>query len=508
MTRHPDDDWPGDHTLPGGSPPPPLLGPDDAGRADDDPGRLARLFLGRYQNEGDHALRLRYWNEEFFEWAEGRYLPVGSDALRCLLATDIDAEFGRLFKLQSAAFRQSKGRNDKPPTRRKAGVKTINDALSMVRAVSLVTPAEMPCWLDGNDRLPAVEMIPARNGLLHLPTFAAGRPGAFMPPTPLFFARHRVGFDIDVDAPPPAGWLRFLADLWPDEPDSVALLQEQMGYALLPDTSLHKIMLVVGPPRSGKGTIAKTIRALVGEDSVATPTLSQLAERFGLQDLLGKTVALIGDARLSDRADIQAVTERLLGISGEDLQTVDRKNRSPVTARLRVRFFVFSNEMPALGDASGAIPSRLSILRMLHSFVGRENPALFEEVIRPELPGILGWAAAGWRRLREAGRFTVPVSSASLARLAADMASPVGRFVRERCEVHPDHWAPTADLYAAWSEWCEKRGYKAGVDVQFVRSLVAFAPSLTPFRPRIAGAPVRGYQGVRLLGAWEDTEAA
>ena len=33
------------------------------------------------------------------------------------------------------------------------------------------------------------------------------------------------------------------------------LLQDWMGYTLTPDTSLQKILLCLGPPRSGKGTV-------------------------------------------------------------------------------------------------------------------------------------------------------------------------------------------------------------------------------------------------------------
>jgi putative DNA primase/helicase len=59
------------------------------------------------------------------------------------------------------------------------------------------------------------------------------------------------------------------------------------------------MLLVVGLKRSGKGTLARVLKALVGEDNVAGPTLSSLATSFGLWPLLGKTVAVVSDARLS-----------------------------------------------------------------------------------------------------------------------------------------------------------------------------------------------------------------
>src|SRR5262249_33341349 len=154
----------------------------------------------------------------------------------------------------------------------------------------------------------------------------------------------------------------------------VATLQEWFGYCLLPDTSQQKILLLVGPKRSGKGTVARVLRGLVGPENAAGPTLASLGTNFGLQALLGKSVAVVADARLSGRTDAGTVVERLLSISGEDAQVVDRKYLDAVTTTLPVRFVVLTNELPRLSDASGALAGRMVVLRTTESFFGREDP--------------------------------------------------------------------------------------------------------------------------------------
>ena len=62
-------------------------------------------------------------------------------------------------------------------------------------------------------------------------------------------------------------WLRFVREVFPD-PIAAALLQDWFGYLLLPDTSQEKMLLMVGPPRSGKGTIQKVLTELVGRSNV------------------------------------------------------------------------------------------------------------------------------------------------------------------------------------------------------------------------------------------------
>src|SRR5262249_42855244 len=146
---------------------------------------------------------------------------------------------------------------------------------------------------------------------------------------------------------------------------------------------------------------------------------------FGLQPLLNKTLATITDARLSGRTDLAAVTERLLSISGEDGQTVDRKHLSSVTCQLPVRFLILTNELPRLNDASGALVSRMIILPLTKSWYGKEDTHLTGRLLT-ELPGVLLWAVEGWRRLQKRGHFAQPASGQALVRSMEDLSSPIG----------------------------------------------------------------------------------
>jgi putative DNA primase/helicase len=59
------------------------------------------------------------------------------------------------------------------------------------------------------------------------------------------------------------------------------------------------MLLLIGPKRSGKGTIARMLAALVGRGHVVGPTLASLGTNFGLSPLLGRPLAVVSDARLS-----------------------------------------------------------------------------------------------------------------------------------------------------------------------------------------------------------------
>jgi putative DNA primase/helicase len=100
------------------------------------------------------------------------------------------------------------------------------------------------------------------------------------------------------------------------------------------------------------------LRALIGPANFAGPSLDSLSEPFGLEPLLGKSLAVIADARFTGK-NAATVTERLLSISGEDALDVARKHKVAWTGRLPCRFHIISNQLPRLTDASQAIVGRL-----------------------------------------------------------------------------------------------------------------------------------------------------
>ena len=313
-----------------------------------------------------------------------------------------------------------------------------------------------------------------------------------------------IEFDAVVDAPPPARWLAFLEQLWPEDATAIEALQQWFGYCLVAETWLQKILILIGPKHSGKGTINRVLRELVGKRNVAGQTLAGLGTNFGMWPLLGKLLCVISDARLSRHSDLAIVVERLLSISGEDAITIDRKNLEPVTTRLSTRFMILTNEVPWLSDSSGALASRMIVLRLTRSFYGYENPHLTDELLI-ELPGILVWAAEGWKRLREAKRIIQPPSALDIVRDLEDLGSPINAFVRERCILEPGFRADVAELFVEWKGWCESKGMReAGTEQVFGRNLLAACPGLERTQPRDEdGCRFRAYEGIGIRsGDW------
>src|SRR5262249_28212570 len=159
--------------------------------------------------------------------------------------------------------------------------------------------------------------------------------------------------------------------------------------------------------------------------------------------------AIVSDARFAGR-DASVVVERLLSISGEDTLTVNRKYRDQWTGKLPSRLHILSNELPKLGDASGAIVGRIVLLLLSRSWLGKEDHQL-EPALHDELTGILNWSLDGLHRLTvvNKNRFTSLPSAEDAITQMHDLASPVKAFVRQRCVVNAEQEVLVDALYAA-----------------------------------------------------------
>ena len=437
-----------------------------------DPATEAATFLKI--NIQDDLPCIRFWRGTFWTWDAGNYREQQNAEVRGQLIRNLNKTYSRLT------------------------TNVTGNVFDQLRAQGMLSgQTEPPAWLGKKERpFPADEVLACKNQLVHLPSLVEGLHAFSIPATPRFFTTAALDYDFIINAPFPATWLDFLYQLWGDDQQTIEALQDWFGYCLTADTRQQKILLMVGPTRSGKGVIARLLRALIGTKNAAGPTLASFGTNFGLWPLVGKSLAIVNDARLSGRPDQAAVVERLLSISGEDSLTIDRKNLEPVTGKLSARLMIISNELPRLADSSGALTGRMIMLLLKNTFYGREDQGLTTKLLA-ELPGILLWAIGGWRRLRERGHFIQPDAALEMLAELADLTSPTGAFVREVCLVGPAYRAAVDDLFTAWEKWCEDNGRKESGTLQtFGRDLLAAVPGLRRVQPREGEIRYRAYEGI------------
>lgn len=314
---------------------------------------------------------------------------------------------------------------------------------------AMETAVEMPEAFE-----PVPGKIAFRNGVLDI----ASR--KLEPHSPEFRNRHAMPFDFDPDIGDAVEWLKFLDTVWDGTPDLIEFLQLWIGYNLLDDTSQQRFVNLVGKTRSGKGTIAHVMTRLNGSANVAALELEGMEGAFPFEGAHGKKTLIMSETRI-DRADVSTIVNRLLQITGEDIVEVKRKYKPPLpTEKLPGRITVLSNETMKLREP--VIMSRMIVLPMPKSFLGKEDPKL-KEKLDAELPAILNWALEGARKMLAGARLEQPESGqAARDRQADDMMGPVARFAEEMLintsETKGDAWTANKNLYREFREWSDRRG--------------------------------------------------
>lgn len=491
-------------------------------RAVDDPHGLARSWLASLEGRG-HGVRVVHHRGEFLLWEGDAYREVNAGDLRGQLTRHAEREFKRANEKAMDVWAGRAKKDDKPPVMKKVGTRLIGDVLqAMAGECGLSADIDPPTWVTdagtvdrdrGADDDPRM-MLATPGGVLDLVAAASGGENCLHPPTPHFFTRAAVGYDYSADAEAP-GWAKFLKQVFgvveaPGDEKAkkankagranIRALRQWFGYLLTADTRQQKILMLLGLPRSGKGTIVRVLTQLLGGTNVGSVKLEALGSRFGLWPLRDKPVGVIADLRLSERADRSAIVETLLSVSGEDAQPVEQKFHNSFTARIGTRFVIVSNEVPRLADASAALASRLVVVRTARSFLGVEDTTLEGKLIA-ELPGILNWALAGLTDLKVNGKFSQPSSGKEDLRSLRDMASPVGAFLRDRCKLDPAERTETGELYDAYGRWAGEEGRKyTPTKEQFGRDLRAVAAiDRKQKRCKLTGKQKPCYVGVKLL---------
>jgi putative DNA primase/helicase len=488
----------------------PLEGSDDEMQfvleAIDDPHRLARINLELYRSS--FGREVAYWNESWFLWKAGQYVEITRDHFESRLNQSIKQEFDRVWQEETESYQAWKdsekydeAKDKGAPVCRKVTASLVKNALDATRSQCFISSTvKMHSWLD--ERHNGDDYVAVENGMLNLSALLAGEEDIdeiLTPHDPNWFSTAKLPYKFDPEAECPA-WEKFLDDVFSGDQESITALQMWFGYLLTTDMSLQKILFIIGPTRSGKGTIITVLRELLGQQAVGTPTLSSLGQQYGLVSLIGKTAAIIADARMPNRADDSIITERLLNISGGDPVDIQRKYKTDLeNFKLSCRFTLFSNLLPRLRDTSAVLVNRCIFLAMPNSYLGKEDRGLQGRLLA-EMSGILNWAIIGREALKSVGKITQPTSGYSLLNELQSILSPVSMFLEDCCEIDKDAEVRTKELFYQWEIWCNENDISHTGDVQsFARKLKAVLPSLDTKQKRTAlGDRSRYFVGLQI----------
>lgn len=269
----------------------------------------------------------------------------------------------------------------------------------------------------------------------------------------------------------------FLDEAMEGDDEQVRLIQEMIGYFLIPVTVAQKCFVIVGEANAGKSILLRVLNEiLLGRRNVSNVTWQSLNERFKTAELFGKLANIFSDLPTKN-IDDNGVFKALVG---EDHLTVERKNKDPFSFQSTARLLFSCNSIPKnYGDKSEGFYRRLIIIRFNHAVpLEQRDPHLIEK-FQNEADGIFLFALDGLKRLMN-NNYTFSETDKNYEELRKyrEDNDSVLAFVRESCELSKDGEVGSTELYNVYKGYCEECNLKPYSHRKFVQQLTTL-PNVT-----------------------------
>jgi len=356
----------------------------------------------------------------------------------------------------------------------------LTDIRRLVEKLSIIEPGKRFDEFNGHCNI--------RSGMLDLKTFEIKKHD------PSYLSRIQLPVTYDPNAKCPT-WERFLSDVLEEDSQLIDLFQEFVGYLLVPDTSQHKALIMVGEGANGKSTAIHVIEKLLDRQNVTNISLSDLSNSFQRVRLDGKLV------NISTEIDPKALerSDHFKAIVAGDSLSAEQKHKPAYDFTPVCKLIFACNRLPRVRDHSKAFYRRLIIIPFNQTFEGENADLYLSKKLVNELDGVFMWALRGLRRLQNQGHFTESeVADMALAEYRR-YNNPLVAFIQDCCELDPDKTSSKDDLYKAYKNYMEDGGYFSLTKDNFFRELYAMHPELEKVRLRLDDQREQAVRGIILV---------
>ena len=191
-----------------------------------------------------------------------------------------------------------------------------------------------------------------------------------------------------------------------NDPQLRKLIEEMMGYALIPTSKFQKAFILYGDGANGKSTLLDILTEVIGDTNISSLSLQELNHNFKLSEITNKLVN-IGDDISDQYLEDSSIFKKL--VSGDEV-TVDKKNEQPYKMRNYATMLFATNNLPTTKDKSTGYSRRLSIIPFEAVFSSTDpdyDPFILDKLTTPEAKSyILNLAIDGIIRVFAQNGFT------------------------------------------------------------------------------------------------------
>lgn len=283
---------------------------------------------------------------------------------------------------------------------------------------------------------------------------------------------YTLSYSYDAQAECPM-WHRFLDRVLP-EADAQLLLEEFMGYCLMPHHLLEKLLLLYGEGLNGKSVTLELIEALLGSRNVSYLSLSDLTnDDVKRADIEGKMLNISHESGKDVNPNV------LKQLTSGERVTVKRLYRDPRETNNYGKFITAFNILPRAENSFGFF-RRLLILPYKVTIPREEIDRQLASKLKQELSGILNWVLATLPALMMRGEFSPSESCEKALEMYRLQSDNVRLFINESCEPS-DFTTKAIVLYNAYRNYCVMSSLKPCGKQKFYERLESLGYPMTSY---------------------------
>ena len=351
------------------------------------------------------------------------------------------------------------------------------------------------------DELPVNDkIIPLANGDLHIGkgewVFRLGEKK---------HAPYRLAVDYTPVEKPTPLFNKWLNDVFAQE--DIPVVQEIMGYCLVPTTAAGEAFIIVGDAEAGKSGLGAILMGILGNAAMTMETQDLVTKRFQVADVENKLLAYdddLGSAALTETGLLKKL------ITADTPIRAERKYANPHQFKSYCKILASANFMlSSLYDDSDGFFRRLHPILVKPKQVDRKRiNKFYEMILEQEKEQIFKWALVGLRRVMQNG-WKITWSERSQNYMKANKSNAVHfeDFFNETCEIDPNSDTTTAELKKLYAKWCIENGIKEASDRRLSNWFADNADKIGIRRSENItrnGKRLRGYACLKIRDEWKN----
>lgn len=236
----------------------------------------------------------------------------------------------------------------------------------------------------------------------------------------------------------------------------INLVQEMMGFLIMDNFYATGAFFLYGRGKNGKSVLSSLIEKIFGDEYTSAMSLADFNKPFAVGDIINKKV------NISNEEDDRYISGKMFKVlvTGESLRG-EHKFGNGYKMRSTCRFLFSTNKLPTFDGLDEGLKRRIFIIPFYRMFSVKEQDKKLGEKLEAEIPGIIGWAIEGAKRLAANNyEFSYSRASRSVFKEFEEEMSSAIMFFNENYVLDDEVKVAKQDLYDHYLTWTKENGKK------------------------------------------------